>query len=467
MTGNRDCVTPPTGPLLEPRLESQDGPRLVAPLVPVPANDDDDVPPPSRPASGALAIPVEPESDDLVAAVQPLMEGLPRLNEQIMAGAVGADDLAKVAAAALPIVPVLKAIKADAVDEARARRLIQPMQLVASSLEAHVQQAAAQEGGREAAEDVAGDGLRLVPGLDEALISLSRLAQVPPALSATTLWLENPGHRLSFTTAHHERFFAAAVRETHNVFGRRIPQLLGPLMDGLVEFDSASAAMRLQAAADRAEALYRRFYAFPRKTEAGHRNMEPQYFMRVLRRFLVPHRIGGHLFEGPNATYTPGMPRMDFALGLRPPFYVDVVLGRLRHMAPEHRAMIERDLSRPSIRDRFMDALGLPRHGDVDAQSIRTLAESRPQLAEAKAHLGRLASAVDRISRLHFGLITLNLKRPAEALSRDERAKIVPSPDAGVGGNALSATARIREMRSSDPFMAALIASAETDGSAE
>lgn len=188
--------------------------------------------------------------------------------------------------------------------------------------------------------------------------------------------------------------------------------------------------------------------------------LTPAFFMERMRGYLAPLSIGGHSIEGPNATYTPGWVRMDYALGHRSISYVATVEERFRWMIPEHRILLEQSLELKSLPSQFIEQLGEPgeRINVLSDQELNAvILETSPAFQASARALARLIKVFTVLSSTHFSMIQNYLVKPASKLDPEQLRQIVPSPGTGVGGNGLAHTKAILDYRRGHPINAKLV----------
>jgi hypothetical protein len=344
------------------------------------------------------------------------------------------------------------------IDRDLARELMKQLGFVLASLNRHLLVRGAHVGSQ--AESAFAEMFRQGRGVDiaEFLGRLASHAKHPPYKSYWSYWMGNP-EGLAFTNDPGEQYFRFAVNETNRRFALA-SELLRPIQTGDVGFSDASAVALIDCAVREIEPL-RNIYNFRlENVETGQPRLTADFFMKIMRGYLAPVLLEETKIEGPNATYSPGWPRVDFAVGNRSLFYVNTVQSRYRWMLPEHRIVLDQALDMPSVADRLVGTLELEPsapHGMEAAQLRDAIVGRSPALASAALRYAAFVLLFNMISSTHISMIRNFLTKPAQQLSEAELARIVPRPDTGVGGNPLKETDAILRMRRTHPFNSKLI----------
>lgn len=284
--------------------------------------------------------------------------------------------------------------------------------------------------------------------LGAVLAALARQGEHPPYHSYYTLWLANP-ERIAFTKNPGEGYFHSVVNAT-NVSFARAAELLKPLQAGDIPLDHGHASAALKAAQAEVAGLHGAYNFLKRNVASGEMRMTPEFFMRRLRGYIAPALIGVMEIEGPNATYSPGWPRLDFALDNREAFYVDAVTKRYPWMVPEHRTLLDQALELPALTDQILSHLGLRREQPEVGSAVEAAWFAGDVNQATRALIRAYASLVEtftNVSGTHLSIIRNYLVRPAAKLSSEELSRIVPNPNAGVRGNLIKHTEAIFDMR--------------------
>lgn len=438
------------------RYEARRSPRRSQPPLPRPDNDNPDPLPPTTPMAAALRRPQQPllpavadprtlpGSNITVVPLRPriggitgqfLREELPLMNIAVKRGEVSTAFVANVIRSRLS--------KSDLDGLARVAALLRTedaiyvlgaLGAIASSIVHHVR---VESGDRESS-----DGLRLIPGLETALLAFGRATGLPPRDQAYTSWLLNGPW--TFTGTEGERRFGLAVREAERLLGLAVTLIADvrarrvPLVDAVERLEAAAALV----------AEYRQIqsdlqiHAFPKE------------FLEF-RDYLPPFVIGGRRVEGPNATFTLAWTDLDVAVGLLGRAFHPVVRKRARYMPPWDRHEIGLSLVQPSLCGLVADAVGVDR-GHLVLMSQRNL---QRRLCRSPAKLGRailavsgLAWEVAKLAAVHWGVIVKNLKTPVEQMTPEERGRLVTPPTGGVGGNHLQKTIDLMRRRLDHPL---------------
>lgn len=374
---------------------------------------------------------------------------LPSINRSIEGGSVGVDELMTQARVLISILqPALPQLLATA-DHRVAKDITRCFGLIAASIERHAQ----------AVQANPGDGVQAVAGFTDVLCAWSKTAGVSPMLDYDAYWLTNRTNPLTFTGEREELVFNNLVNRTVDVVAE-IMTLLNELRTGARECDAMGTAAEVDAQGRKLVSLYEAYRDLGRKDENGVMMFSPTFFMRM-RQYLLSFPIDGVMREGPNATYSPNQTRIDIGLGMTTPDYLATITDRLTKMTPVHRAMIENEMSMPSITDVIINGLELkiPDCSLADPAEVRRRADARAAgFADTLSALKRLAQAQIQLSNVHFGRIVTHLVKPSSALSKTEAKAMPVKPTAGVGGNDLGHTRSIVDMRKAHPFVTTLLA---------
>ncbi|MEJ0061457.1 MAG: hypothetical protein WDM79_18685 [Terricaulis sp.] len=415
-----------------------------APYARKPDND----PPPKRPSgAGALPVPVPPPEPAPYVQLIPLPirvgripasfwgAELPALNRSVEQGEILPELAAGIISAMLSKAE-LEALARIArwMNEKDAVYLLGALGVIASSVERHDRKAYG--------ADRSGFGLSRIQGLEAALSAFGMRTKRAPRDSAETAWLIDPPW--SWTVSDGERRFGEGVRAAQRLMGEAA-DLLQPLRAGLIPFEE-SAALTGRAAANVEE------------NTNVQRDMAikpfPEDFLEM-RKYLGKILIDDIAREGPNATYTSGWTRLDLAVGVHGADFRDIAAVRTAHMPVAQQDIVKAELALPSIADLAADVLGVERDGfrDMDREALVVSANAAPvSLRPALIGASRLARATAKLAGVHWGVIQANLVKPVEIMTANELANAGVSPTAGVSGNDLEHTNRLRVERQSHPL---------------
>jgi hypothetical protein len=437
---------------------------LYAGSISLAANSNDPDKPTPTPAAPAAAMPV-PQPDEPTGMEEALAKladfnriFLPKYNEDVHRAA---DSLVELEKAIVHIVnwkQLAASLDRPRVNQNFAREIIKQVGFVVGSLNRHYLVQAAADGGN--AELRVSTFFQNAVGisLPELLHRMGSHAQHPPYQSYLSYWLNNPA-RLTFTMDPGEQYFHRVVNETNRRFAVA-SELLKPIQEGDWALNHSRTAAAVKAAADEIGPL-RDLYNFRLDDpETGQSRMTVEFFMTVMRSYLSPIYLDGTKIEGPNATYSPGWPRLDFAVGNRALFYLNVVQRRYTWKTPEHRILLDQALAIPSMPDQVLSQLGLDQQAflqaDIDALRTKIVAIGE-DFRTCVAHYAELVECLTMTSGTHISMIRNYLIKPAQKMTEAELAQIVPRPDGGVGGNPLKETDDILRMRRGHPVNSKLI----------
>jgi hypothetical protein len=365
---------------------------------------------------------------------------LPALNASVEVGeAAVADYLATVSPLLRDAVKVLTP-SLTAVSRDDARRHIQLIGFLASSLERHFQ----------AAQTEAGKGLETIPGLGRLLVALGAIARHPPRDSHYSYWLWNrDAAPLTFTGDAQEDLFNRAVNDTNHFHGDSCATLR-PICAGDVDIASSDAADRLGLAASNTHSLFVTWGLFTARNEAGGVGMTPQFFATRMRTYLPTYPVVGTEWGGVNAAHEVTQMAVDWLIGTVEPFYAGVIEKRLRYLTDEDRASLARDMAMPSVVFRMVERLNLTQ-SDVAAADPVGLADAIARQGErfvaSVAAYSKLFTEVGRLTSRHWALIINFLVKPMAQLTPEQFAKLPVKPNQGTGGASHGETERIMIMR--------------------
>jgi hypothetical protein len=427
------------------------------------SNQPDDTTPTPTPAAPAAAMPVpQPEPTGMEEALERLADFnrifLPKYNEDVHHAAGSVVELEKAIARIVDWKQLAASLDRPPLNQSFARELLKQVGFIVGSLNRHYLVQGAAEGGN--AELRVSTFFRDVVGisLPDFLHRLGSHAQHPPYQSYLTYWLNNPAC-LTFTTDPGEKYFHRVVNETNRRFAVT-SELLKPIQEGDWALNRSKTAAALKAAAEEIKPLHQLYNFLVKDPETRQPRMSIEFFMTVMRSYIAPISLDGIKIEGPNATYSPGWPRLDFAVGNRAPFYVDIVQRRYIWKTPEHRTLLDQALAIPSMPDQLLSQLGMDQQAflqaDVDAIRAKVVAIGE-EFRACVVHYADLVQCLTDTSGTHISMIRNYLTKPAKNMSEVELARIVPRPDGGVGGNPLQETDEILRSRREHPVNSKLI----------
>jgi hypothetical protein len=373
---------------------------------------------------------------------------LPRINGAIEAGTATVAELMTAARVLVRAVqPALPHLLANS-DLQLATEIARRLGFIAASIERHAQ----------AIKAPPGDGLLSVSGFTETLCAWAGAAGISPMLDYDGYWLTNRQAPLTFTGEREEIVFNELVNRTVNV----VAGIMRPLNDlrmGVIAFDAVETVTELNIHALKLIGLYEAYRDLGRKNDTGAMIFSPAFFMRM-RQYLLSFPIAGVVREGPNATYAPNQARVDVALGLTTPSYLDTLKVRLTKMTRAHREIMETEMGMPSIADAVVAILDLPSDWSTiePAEVLRRAREHGAIVVQTMTALKQLAHAQIQLSNVHFGRIVTHLTKPSAALSPAQADAMPVKPTGGVGGNDITHTREIVDMRKTHPVITILFA---------
>lgn len=333
-------------------------------------------------------------------------------------------------------------------DRRLAAEITRGLGFIAASIERHAQ----------AIKALPGDGLLSVSGFTEMLCAWAEAAGISPMLDYDTYWLGNRHAPLTFTGEREEIVFNELVNRTVDV-AAGVMRLLNDLRTGVIAFDAPGTVTEINIQAFKLITLHEAYRDLGRKNEAGVMNFSPAFFMRM-RQYLLSFPIAKVMREGPNATYAPNQARIDVGFGLTTPEYMDTLMTRLTKMTPAHRDLMATEMAMPSIADAVVTILDLPPDWpEMEPMEIVRRARVRGEIfVETMIALKRLLAAQIQLSNVHLGRILTHLTKPSAALTLAQAAAMPVKPTGGVGGNDITHTRSIVEMRRAHPIVTVLFA---------
>lgn len=379
-------------------------------------------------------------SVDSVALRAWVLHELPRLNVALDAGTMPVTDFAQHARSALATIRPEDTLTLARLPRTAGCELLHLVGFLACSIEHHTQQA-----GREP-----GEGLALVPGLEDALAALSVAAKLPPNLGLHGYWLANrDAEPLSFTGDDQERFFRRMVVEI-NELHERTAALLRPLTSGRVALTDPAAAKALERAAALQGEVHECYRGFRVRGARDQFQMTIAFFRDVMRTYLVSFPVHGTTWHGPNAANVAAQASVDFLIGIVVPEYVSHVSERMNYLTDEERDQVREDLRAASVLARLLAALGL-KAADVetmDEAALGAVLAHHPDLADTLRAFARFERAAGGASGAHFGLILTYLGKGDATADGTQRAV---DAGHGTGGRTHEQTKRVMEMRNRHP----------------
>jgi hypothetical protein len=333
-------------------------------------------------------------------------------------------------------------------DRQLAAEITRRLGFIAASIERHAQ----------AVKAPPGEGLLSVSGFTEILCVWAGAAGISPMLDYDGYWLRNRHQPLTFTGEREELVFNALVNRTVDV-AAGIMRVLNDLRTRVIAFDDSGTVTELNIQALKLIALYEAYRDLGRKNDTGVMIFSPAFFMRM-RQYLLAFPIAGIVREGPNATYAPNQARVDVALGITTPSYLDTLTTRLTKMIPAHRELMTVEMSMPSIADAVVAILNLPSDWSTiePAEVLRRARERGTIVVQTMTALKQLAHAQIQLSNVHLGRIVTHLTKPSAALSPAQADAMPVKPTGGVGGNNIAHTREIVDMRKTHPVITVLFA---------
>jgi Domain of unknown function (DUF1864) len=373
----------------------------------------------------------------IVAVEDWIVEGLPYWNNRLLGGTASvhafADELRD------RLNPILKIGLVDLAraNRDRAREALATLAFCACSIER-----ATQTAGHEP-----GDGVKLVPGLADAMTALGVSAEMPPNLSVAGYWTANTRARwISFTDDPQERFFRDMVRAIcveHAIAIERLEMLKH------VRLTSAQAADLLREAADTQKNVKRYYVRFRNTVDRHNLEMTIDFFKNIMRTFLVAFPVNGVIWRSANAANVVEQALLDFIIGIVNDDYITHVQERMRYMAPDEREAILDAIRSPSVLDRILEEMSLTPE-DVLAMPVDVLAarlQASPEMCQTLQAFRDFKEAAAAASGAHFQLIIEYLVK-SENGTGGRRAV---DPGRGTGGRTHAETKRVQEMRAKHP----------------
>jgi Domain of unknown function (DUF1864) len=389
--------------------------------------------------------------DGLTAVEDWMVDGLPHWNNRLLGGTASVHDFAGDLRGRLK--PVLEVALLDLArtERERAREALTLLAFCACSIERATQTAG----------DEPGEGVKLVPGLADAMTALAVSAEMPPNLSVAGYWTANRRARwLSFTGDPQERFFrdmVGAICAEHAIAVEYLEILRH------VRLTSSLARDLLRAAAE-TQRKVKRSYARFRNTGEREMEMTIDFFKNVMRTFLVAFPVNGVVWQSANAANVVEQALLDFAIGIVDDEYVKHVHERMRYMTPEERQALLGAMRSPSLLDRILDEIALTPQ-DVVAAPVDALAarlRANPELCRTLEAFRDFKETAAAASGAHFGLIVEYLVRSEDG-SGGRRAV---DPGHGTGGRTHDETKRVQEMRAKHPVAHKICLAARLAGAA-
>jgi hypothetical protein len=380
------------------------------------------------------------------------IEQLPALNNMVANG----DGSEK------PLIALYRPIieeMADAVREAAnidrdtARKLIDLIDVISGSVERHAQ-------GRGDRSGVAKDQLGPV---DELFTKLFTAADLPyPRGNHITYWgVLFEGDQLTYTGSPGEISFGDAVRGLDRDQRANALETLAPIVNGEIAIGSVESLDRIRAATDRENDIRERLLKLWRHEDTGDRHLDVRTFTVEMRAGLVAYKVGGTLYEGPNAANVAGQVLFDLAFGVYNARYREqVVVERMRHMDSVDRRLVEEALGRDtSLMSRALEEVPLTPL-ELASYSPLLVANHLARVPERTLKMldaiVELAAASGRIWGTHQSQIVTYLEKADLAIPTEELAGLAVPPTHGVGGHSHAQTEALMRMRARDGVIKAL-----------
>jgi hypothetical protein len=393
------------------------------------------------PRERSLAGPRPERLNDLdcgLAAVEDwIVDGLPSWNNRLLGGTASVHAFADELRDRLD--PILKIGLLDLARASRdrAREALAMLAFCACSVER-----ATQTAGHDP-----GEGVKLVPGLADAMTALAVSAEMPPNLSAAAYWTANSRVRwISFTGDPQERFFrdmVDAICREHAIAIEHLEILKH------VRIGSATTADLLRAAADTQKKVKRYYARFRNMGDRHNLEMTVDFFKNVMRTFLVAFPVNGVVWRSANAANVAEQTLLDFMIGIVDDDYINHVQERVRYMAPGERQAILDAMRSPSVLDRILEEVSLTSK-DVLAMPVDAVAarlQTTPEMCRTLHAFRDFKDAAAAASGAHFGLIIEYLVKSEDGAG----GRRAVDPGHGTGGRTHAETKRVQEMRAKHP----------------
>ena len=332
-----------------------------------------------------------------------------------------------------------------------ARRLLQPLGFVISSVEKHFQEAG----------HPPGYGLNQMPGFEDLLLKLGTVGQHPPRDSHHTAYLWNePNNPLTYTLLSDERFFIRSVISIDAMNNEAI-DLIRAVTERRLSLHDFGAAHALVQAAEICEKVRLTYQTFLQRGRHGeYLNITPRYFTMIQRTYRPMVPIGGQNWHGANAGHVASQVRLDFLIGTTNDIHQTYVERRLPHMLLQERKQLEDDQRMPSVTTLLLDTLDL-QEKDIGIMTDKDLHKhirskvARFPVLETSMHAYRsLVDKYGQASALHWTVIHHFITKFAKELDPDERKRY--ETDMGKGGEPIKQVFSLLIMRKKHPVVSKL-----------
>jgi hypothetical protein len=373
-----------------------------------------------------------------LAAVEDwIVDGLPYWNNRLLGGIASVHAFADELRDRLNPILNIGLLDLARADRDRAREALTMLAFCACSIER-----ATQTAGHDP-----GNGVKLVPGLADAMTALAVPAEMPPNLSAAGYWTANTRVRwISFTGDPQERFFrdmVHAICVEHAIAIEHLEILKQ------VRLTSPAASDLLRGAAEAQKKVKRHYARFRNTVDRRNVEMTIDFFKNVMRTFLVAFPVNGVIWQSANAANVVEQALLDFMIGIVNDDYVKHVQERMRYMAPDERQALLHAMRSPSVLDRVLEEASLT-PDDVLAAPAHTLAarlQATPEMCRTLHAFRDFKEAAAAASGAHFGLIVEYLVRSEDGTG----GRRAVDPSHGTGGRTHAETKRVQEMRANHP----------------
>lgn len=401
-------------------------------------NDNDRTPPPAAPGA-RMPLPLSPEATLQLAEFRAwLLHRLPKLNSGIEDCRVDRDTLFREAGRFLDSDRIDAIMPTAEASPAHSLAVLGLLGFALSSLERHSQGA-----GRPPGVAVAS-----YPGLTERLVRLGRIAGHPPRDSHYTYWLLNAmDEPITFTGEPGEVYFNQLVNQSDARLTAVADRLL-KLRNGTLSLGDPEALVALEASAADLETLCVLHHGFRQPSaESKGASLTPAVFSRM-RSYLLPYPVAGVTYTGPNPAYVAAYFRSDLAVGCAGDTFAATVRQRLAFMNERDVALLERDMTLPSVADVLLRRLELSATDVSDAAILAfQLAELPDAELDSVRAFARLATGVNALSCIHWDRISPNPVHNAGRMPAGKRVRTLVKPDEGESGPSLDRTRALMAMR--------------------
>jgi len=328
-----------------------------------------------------------------------------------------------------------------------ARRQLQLLGFIMSSCEKHFQD----HGHRS------GEGIKQLVYAEELCTKLALIAGHPPRDSAYTYWIWNsPEEALTFTGNPQEMLFHRTINRSDDLFNRCC-RILRQICSGDVSLSSDTARDLLNHATDHlleAKTLFLSLMTYTDESRST-RRLEPAFFMRELRTYLIPYPIHGKTWAGVSAANLASPMQLDYLIGTVNDTYVSHTTNRFEYLPMEYVNELKTDMTNPSLLDLILHELNLTKVEvmRLDCNSLRSRLRQNSDLIDVLNAFKSLIDATATLTASHWALINNYLIKPSARLSLDERKQLTVDPSVGTSGMTMEEVKDTRDMRRQHPLV--------------